>query len=171
MAVLTEGGFAVLFLNEPERTKSGALHSAHRGILIAIVVCVLVEVLRAGPFWGVALIFGVPLAAIVALVVRRLARNLADQNRLSMGRAIVWGALIYGSFSILAAIYGVLFSGVVTLRQNGATLFDNGVMTSAGYVEFFVFRPVVQSLIGAAAALAGWLAAFGTIMRVNIVDE
>ncbi len=161
----------MLMLNETLRTSEGALHSARRGILVAVVVCVLIEVFRAGPLWQFALIVGTPLAVVVAMIVDSLARRLIARNKVSIARAVVWGALVYGGLSVLSALYGELSTATITMGSEQGLLIENGRTTKLGYVEFFVFRPFLQATIGAVAALAGWLAAFGAIARVNIIPD
>lgn len=161
----------MLLLNERRRTRAGAFHSANRGILIAVLVCTLIEVFRAGPLWPFALIFGIPLAVFVAIVVNRLARKLIDQNRLSMGRAVLAGGIVYGGASVLAAITGELSSSTIVMNSESGPLVVDGQTTRTGYIEFFVFRPFVQGVIGGISGLAGWVAAFGTITRVDIISD
>lgn len=106
---------------------------------------------------------------IVAIGVNRLARILIEKNNLTMRLAVVSGATIYGAISIVRALYGEWDTSIVTMGGEGGRWIEDTQTTRAGYIQFFVFQPFVQAVIGAVAALTGWLAAFGTIKRVDII--
>ncbi len=147
-----------------------------RGLTLAAIAAVLLFILHVGGWgtlgrlhsslFGPALLVGLPIAFLVAFFLAAPAlRALARAGRLTRGRAVGLGALVYGA---IAALWQMVFAAGPPELWVGWLLSEGwgpGAVEALAIAYRHVATPLAFAGYGAVAAGIGWLGAFGLAPR------
>jgi hypothetical protein len=138
----------------------------NRRELLAFIIAPLIPViLNALALWQVftiALIVGVVCAYLLtAVFAAPFYLSLKRRGALRAKWVVIFAGVIAAIPDLMISLSGLVLGGMNMLKENDVWLIYEGHYTWAGITYYFVIRPLVYWVIGAAGGLAFWQIAFG----------
>lgn len=129
---------------------------------IAPLIPAVLNALALWQFFTIALIVGVVCAYfLTAVLAVPFFLSLKRRRALQAKWVVIFAGVLAAIPDLMISLSGVVLGGMNMLKENDVWLIYEGHMTWAGIAYYFVIRPLVYWVIGAAGGLVFWQIAFG----------